>query len=244
MDREVFLKRLEALMAKRGHTMHSLSLAIEANGGYIRDIVNSKTGTMPGGTKLAAIARELLTTVDYLSGQSDNEEQVVSDVVLEERAVPYMPEPRQEEGIPLVGTGDCADIEVASETGEMVSIDRSSFDPMHTVRYISRPPALRGARDLYAIYFQGESMQPRFEPGEVGIVDPTRPAKPGDYVIVQLNDAASETDVSSVLAKRLVRKTAKAVTLEQFNPAMAFDVPVNRVVRVHRIMPQTDLLFG
>jgi phage repressor protein C with HTH and peptisase S24 domain len=134
-------------------------------------------------------------------------------------------------------------MQFADETGAMLDVERCSFDADHTVRMIARPPALQGARDLYAIYFHGESMMPRFEPGEVGIVDPTRPAGPGDYVLVQLNNG-EEDHVTSVLVKRLVRTSARELVLEQFNPPATFTVPKARVARVHRILPQTDLLFG
>lgn len=251
MNRELFLERLSDLMESRGFSKHHLSKLIGANGGYVRDVMDPKKNTTPGGARMAALARELLTTVEYLTGQTDNPEQIRSDVVVGEQGLKGFQESRSpfnhggqaQPGIPLVGTGDCADIQVETESGELVDIDRSSFDPSHTVRMITRPPALQGARDLYAIYFQGESMLPRYEPGEVGIVDPARPVKPGDYVLVQLNDGASE-EVTSVLAKRLVRQSAKSIRLEQFNPAVVFEVPRARVSRVHRILQQTDMLFG
>lgn len=124
----------------------------------------------------------------------------------------------------------------------MVAIERCSFDPDYHVRMIARPPALRGQRDLYAIYFHGDSMAPRFEPGEIGIVDPARPPAPGDYVVVQLTNGSSE-DVVSVLVKRLVRQTARELLLEQFNPPITFAVPRVKVKRLHRILRETDLLL-
>jgi phage repressor protein C with HTH and peptisase S24 domain len=50
--------------------------------------------------------------------------------------------------------------------------------------------------------------------------------------------------VATVLVKRLVRATTRELVLEQLNPAITFTVPRNRVARVHRILPQTDLLIG
>ena len=55
---------------------------------------------------------------------------------------------------------------------------------------------------------------------------------------------ATVTTSSTVLVKRLVRRTRRELVLEQFNPPLTFTVPKTRVARVHRILQQTDLLFG
>lgn len=216
--------------------------------GIIKDI--ERKGTMPGADRLRKIAETLGTTTDYLLGTSANPEPVLSEVAIAESRLDYLAgEARRarsaeaaEQGIPLVGTGDCADLEVIDDDGHDVTIERSSFDADYQVRMIDRPPALRGARHAYAIYFQGSSMEPRFFAGEIGIVDPDRPAGPGDFVLVQLNNG-EEDHVVSVLVKRLIRQTSAYVELEQFNPATIFKISKNKVARVHKIMPPTDLLF-
>lgn len=243
MDKELLRTRIGERLVATGKSAHAVSVAIGAGQGYVRDLLDPVKGGFPRADKLNALARALETTTDYLTGVSGNPEQVRSEVGLSDRRLDWRGPQPDLPPIPLVGTGDCASIEFASETGEMLEIERCSFDADHTIRMIARPPALQGARDLYAIYFQGESMMPRFEPGEVGIVDPTRPAGPGDYVLVQLNNG-SEDHVTSVLVKRLVRAGPRELVLEQFNPAATFTVPRSRVARMHRILPQTDLLFG
>lgn len=235
--------RIRERLDATGKSMHAVSKAIGANAGYVRDLLDPAKNTMPTVDKLGAIARELDTSVEFLLGSAQSPAPVLSDVSLSENHIEWRGPDRAEPGIPLVGTGDCADLEVCAESGEMIQVERSSFDPEHHVRMLARPPALRGQVDLYAIYFHGESMEPRFEPGEVGIVDPRRPVRNGDYVLVQLNGGDSD-DVVSVLAKRLVRQNASEIVLEQFNPAVTFSVPKHKVTRVHRILQQTELLFG
>lgn len=235
--------RLRERLESSGKSMHAVSKAIGANAGYVRDLLDPAKNTMPTIEKLRAIAQELETSIDYLSGDSDAPDIVRSDVTLSDNHIDWRGPDRADPGIPLVGTGDCADLNVCSESGEMITVERSSFDPDHHVRMLVRPPALRGQTELYAIYFHGESMEPRFQPGEVGIVDPRRPVRNGDYVLVQLN-AGDSDEVVTVLVKRLVRQNADEVVLEQFNPAVTFKVPKHRVARVHRIMQQTELLFG
>lgn len=240
-DDTTLYDRITALREARDLSERQLSIAVTGKPDLLRDI--KRRGHLPSADNLARIAQELETTTDYLLGHAEDPQQVRSEVGLSDKRVDWIGADRGEPGIPIVGTGDCADLEVCDTDGRMVSVERSSFDQDYHVRMIARPPALRGARDLYAIYFHGESMLPRFEPGEVGIVDPRRPPRVGDYVLVQLNGGESD-EVVSVLVKRLVRQTTKDFVLEQFNPPLTFTVAKDRVARVHRILQQTDLLFG
>ena len=239
---EILPSRVQERLTALGKTKRGVSLAIGAHAGWVRDLFDEERFSVPGATRLRALAAELETTTEYLLGEADTPHPVRSEVGVSDVPIDWKGPAPARQGIPLVGTGDCADLQVCTQSGEMVEIERASFDPDYHVRYLARPPALRDTRDLYAIYFHGESMVPRFEPGEVGIVDPRRPVSVGDYVLVQLRDGESE-EVASVLVKRLVRNSASVITLEQFNPALTFDIPQRRVKRMHRIVPQTELLF-
>jgi hypothetical protein len=243
MDKATLRTRIQDLLTATGKSAHAVSLEIGAAPGYVRDLLDPEKGGFPRSDKLQALARALDTTTDFLTGVSANPKPLLSEVSIGDRRLDWNGPRPDLPPIPLVGTGDCASIKFEDESGAMLDVERCSFDGDHTVRMIARPPALQGARDLYAIYFHGDSMMPRFEPGEVGIVDPKRPPAPGDYVLVQLTDG-EEDHVVSVLVKRLVRSTAAEIMLEQFNPAAIFAVPRHRIARVHRILPQTDLLFG
>ena len=240
---KILPERVQERIEATRKTKRAVSLAIGAHAGYVRDLLDPERFNVPSAARLLALARELDTTSDYLTGEAASPEQPRSEVGLSDGRIEWRPAASDLPPIPLVGTGDCATIQFEDNSGEMLDVERCSFDADHTIRMIARPPALRGARDLYAIYFHGESMQPRYFPGEVGIVDPTRPAGPGDFVLVQLTDG-TEDHVTSVLVKRLVRQSPRELVLEQFNPPATFTVPKARVARVHRILQQTDLLFG
>lgn len=239
---EILRKRLQSALDAKGISPRAASLAIGANHSYVSQVLSGQGG-MPSAAKVRALALELGTTVEYLMGEAAGPGMVGSDVALSDKHIDWRGPERGEPGIPLMGTGDCAAIELHDETNHLVAVERASFDDEYPVRMIARPPALRGARDLYAIHFVGESMEPRYEAGEVAIVDPHRPVRAGDYVLVQLTNG-EDPSVTSVLAKRLVRQNAAEMVLEQFNPPLTFVVPKARVARVHRIMAQTELLFG
>lgn len=232
--------RVDALRERQGVTERSLSMQVTGKPDFIRDL--RRKGHLPKGENLERLASTLGSTTDYLLGRAATPDQVRSEVRLADRAVDWRGPIPGEPGLPLVGTGDCADLEVCDETGELVGVERNSFDPDYTVRLLARPPALRGAPDAFAIVFQGDSMWPRFEPGEIGIVEPRRPVARGDYVLVQLTNGEHD-DVVSVLVKRLVRQTATELVLQQFNPARTFILPRSRVARMHPIRRQNDYLF-
>ena len=236
---EILRERLAEAIDRKGITARTLSGAIGANHSYVSQLLNGKGG-VPSASRLAALARELDVSVDWLAGQTSHRDPVLSEVSVLDRALPWRGPAPDLPPVPLVGTGDCATISFEDQSGNLLEIERCSFDSDHTVRMIARPAALAGSQDVYAIYFHGESMLPRFEPGDVGFVDPRRPAGPGDYILVQLN-SGNDDDVVSVLVKRLVRATARELVLEQFNPPATFTVPRARVARFHRILRAAEL---
>lgn len=145
--------------------------------------------------------------------------------------------------VPVVGTAECGDIEFETDT-ENVMIELLQLDMDDVIDHVRRPVSLDNRRDVYAIYFRGDSMAPRYEPGELAYVDPKRAPGNNSYVIVQLRapDGDDGERVCRVLAKRLVRRTAHYYELEQFHPAAIFRVPVAQVKHCHRVIPWDELV--
>lgn len=145
--------------------------------------------------------------------------------------------------VPVMGTALCADIDV-DNGGRVVSVEAMELDCGEVVDYVRRPLSLDGKREIYALYFRGVSMAPRYEPGELGYVDPKRPPLLNDYVVVQLRrpDGHDGERVYTVIAKRLKKQTASHFELEQFNPPLTFIVPRHDVAHIHRIIPWDELV--
>ncbi|KQN12024.1 S24 family peptidase [Sphingomonas sp. Leaf28] len=145
--------------------------------------------------------------------------------------------------VPIVGSAECGEVEFASDGGvSMIEAMELDFD--NVVDHVRRPVTLDNKREVYAIYYTGHSMAPRYETGELGYVDPGRPPKVRDYVIVQLRrpDHHDGERVCRVLAKRLVRMSASYIELEQFNPPAIFRVDRKEVKHIHRIIPWDELV--
>lgn len=145
--------------------------------------------------------------------------------------------------VPVLGTAQCADLAFDDDSGELVNIEALEIDLDEVVDWLARPLALEKRADVYGIYYTGISMMPRFEPGEPGYVDPRRMPKIGEYAVIQLagTDADGEQRVIAAVAKRIARITSAFVELEQFNPALTFRVPRERIAAIHRIIPWSEL---
>lgn len=95
-----------------------------------------------------------------------------------------------------------------------------TYDP---VDWLARPDALQNVRDAFAVYVIGESMEPRYEQGDMILVHPTRPPKRGDDVLL----LSEQPDRAfAALVKRLVRWDSENWTVQQYNPAKEY--PLSR----------------
>lgn len=92
-----------------------------------------------------------------------------------------------------------------------------------------RPAMLANNPAAYAVRVHDVSMSPAMEPGYVLFVDPFRPPKPGDNVVIELTDGQA-------FIKRLTRRTEKAILCEQFNPRGPVEYKPAKVKSVHLVV--------
>jgi phage repressor protein C with HTH and peptisase S24 domain len=84
--------------------------------------------------------------------------------------------------------------------------------------------------NAYALEVTGESMEPLYRDGDILIVSPNSAPRKGDRVVLRTTDG-------EVMAKILVRRTAKTVELASFNPAHPNLVfPIDRIDWMARIV--------
>lgn len=106
---------------------------------------------------------------------------------------------------------------------------------------VRRPPGLADNRTAFAVYVRGSSMEPRFYQGDLLYVDPLRPARSGDDVLVELKPLRAG-EPGPAYIKQLVSQTPLRVVLRQFQPAKEITIPGERVLRVSKILSLSDLL--
>lgn len=99
---------------------------------------------------------------------------------------------------------------------------------------VEMPANLRGVPGAYAVYVVGASMEPRYHPGELVHIHPGKPLTVGAYVLVQRR--AKDGDTPRAVIKRLVKRTATKIVLEQFNPQKTFDIRNDDIVSIHRVV--------
>lgn len=107
------------------------------------------------------------------------------------------------------------------------------------VDYVRRPPGVPTATNAYGLYVVGDCMSPRYDNGDLVIIHPGRPVRPGDYVVVQFKKDGER----AAGIKRLKRRTALRVVLEQINPLAEITIEAADIISIHRILTPAEL-FG
>lgn len=144
--------------------------------------------------------------------------------------------------VPIYGTALGAPLDFDGKAVEQTMLNTSDV-----IGYLPRPTVLNGVEAAYGLYIQGSSMSPRFEDGETIFATDGRKARPariGDDVVVYLRDFERDDGETAcaVLVKRLVRRTAAYTELQQFNPPVTFKIEADRVLRMDRVIPWSELL--
>ncbi len=111
------------------------------------------------------------------------------------------------------------------------------------IDFVLRPPALAKAKTVFVIYVEGDSMVPWREPGEMVFVHETRQPAPGDYAIIVLRPEDEASEPRAVI-KRMVKRTASYIEVEQFNPPKTIKYPTSEVFRLYRVLTQSEVVWG
>lgn len=155
---------------------------------------------------------ESLAKVLSATGASFDEFVALVDASPAERAKPAQP-------IPLIGL---------TQAGTGGFFDDGGFPVGHGWDEIRFPKV--DDENAYALEVTGDSMEPLYRDGDILIVSPNSAPRKGDRIVLRTTDG-------EVLAKLLVRRTAKTVELASFNPAHANLVfPVERIDWMARIV--------
>lgn len=87
-----------------------------------------------------------------------------------------------------------------------------------------------GDPHAYALEISGDSMEPVYRDGDMVIVSPAAPVRRGDRVVVR-------TEKGEVMAKQLVRRSARKLELRSLNPAHPdYSFDLGDVAWIHRII--------
>lgn len=224
-------EKIDRLIEESGKTREAVSRAAGLDKTYLRNL-SRHPETSPRAETLAAIADVLGVPVGYLLDDS-------VPVGAEAGAAPPAGDVRPAEirkpgrqsmssDVPVLG------VAAGSFAGAFQFEDG-------TIEFVRRPPALAGARDVYAIYVQGTSMEPRYEEGALCFVHPHRPARIGDYIVVQIRNHDS-AGIEAMIG-RLQARTGDYVVIGKLNPQAEVRLARGTVVAIHKVMDMNEL-FG
>jgi phage repressor protein C with HTH and peptisase S24 domain len=119
-------------------------------------------------------------------------------------------------------------------------IELTELDMAEVLDTVRRPDSLARDERAYALTVIGDSMAPKYDPGTRVIVSPKATVSVNDYVVVQLKGEDPEDQyeerITSVLIKRLVRRSASFAELRQFNPDITFRVERDRIAAIHKVI--------
>ena len=114
------------------------------------------------------------------------------------------------------------------------STDNFNFiDLQEPIDSIETPPSLMNTVAGYAVYVPGETMVPRFNPGEIALVHPGKPFREGDSVVVQLKPGLTQHTAALKIFQKF---TEKSIILGQFATDETLEFQRDEIKIVHKII--------
>ncbi len=107
------------------------------------------------------------------------------------------------------------------------------FNEGEPKEFVSRPSGLDVVANAFALYVDGDSMEPRYFAGEILYVNPNRPITRSCFVAVELQDGQG-------MIKQFVKRSDDIVLLRQFNPAKDLRLATRDVKRMYRITGSSE----
>ena len=224
-------QRLDALSL----SARAASLQATGSDGTIRNILKEKSVDPRHGT-LEKLAPVLQTSVDWLrygdAGRPPAQSQQMPAIGSDIEAHDFEPQVlgHDRKAVEIRGTA----------MGSIIQEVEGFIIEPETIGFVKRPASLERVTTAYAILVTGDSMWPMHPPGEVRLVNPTKPTAPGDSVIVMTKHW--DHDPGQAYIKILKRRTQKSYFVEQFNPPAILEIPAQYVVACHYVLTQNDIL--
>jgi phage repressor protein C with HTH and peptisase S24 domain len=217
-------KRLQDVMERAGLTQAALARKASAFGEPVsQQVVQHLTsGRNTTSKSLVPIAKALDVSVEWLTTGEGGSFAVKGGAAGLRAAKASARSARDEERVPVLGMAECGPDGWSLWNGDIIDT-------------IPRPMNLVGAPKAYAVYIVGDSMEPRYYSGELAHVHPGKPVTIGAFVLVQMRPE-HDGETPKAVVKRLIKRSATKITLEQYNPPKKFDIKTDDIVSIHRVV--------
>jgi phage repressor protein C with HTH and peptisase S24 domain len=221
---ETIHDRIQERLKALNISARAASLKADLSEDAIRKLVGNRD-QLPTGKTLSGLARALETTEHWLMTGED-----VPTVKTDVSPAPVNLPPRAQmpNDVPVMGTAAGSHLKGAFQ------LTTDAID------YVRRPPALATARDIYALYVEGTSMEPQYNPGDLVYIHPHKPPRVGDAVIIQCRSSGELMEARSGI---YAKKNGETITIRKHNPQAEVELKRAHVVAVHKVLTLNEL-FG
>lgn len=107
------------------------------------------------------------------------------------------------------------------------------------VDYVRRPPTLMHAKNIYSLYVEGESMIPQFFPADLIFINPDKPVRIGDAVVIQVKH--SEEGHHEATLGILLKRTAEWVMIQKHNPSNEIQIARSTIIHMHKVLSPNEI---
>ena len=107
------------------------------------------------------------------------------------------------------------------------------------VDYVRRPETLATAKDIYALYVEGSSMEPRYFPGDLVYINPNKPPRSGDVIVVQ-SKYHDEHQIEATIGV-YVKKIDGHIIIQKYNPPADVKIKCNEATIIHRVLTVNEI---
>ena len=211
------LRRLDEIGAARSPPLTRTAIARLAN---VSEGTLRKLELRPQGGMTATTVAKLAAALGVSPGDL-----MAVDAPLPRASRPNRADSEENDDLPLLG----------SAAGAAVAAFILATEP---IDWLPRPPSLKHVKGAYAVYVENDSMAPMHMRGDLRIIDPNKPARTGDTVIVQTVDENGERQA---WIKLLEKQTDGWLVCKQLNPAAEVRYRRDRVVSLHRVLTTAEL---
>lgn len=219
-------QNLRVAIEHSGKSMREISLKIGKNASYIEQFIKRGSPAV-----LPELVRKTLT--DYLQ----IEEHLISG--MSEQSAIYDHQPPLRSAAPPVANVNLYThyaVELKSGMLPLFSAVQGGGGEMlinnTPESWIDRPGQLRGISEAFALRVVGSSMYPKYNNGDIVLVNPNKKPAAGNYVVVSLRGASGEIGY----IKQLVKIDKEKLTLKQFNPEKTLSFAASEITAICKVV--------
>ena len=104
------------------------------------------------------------------------------------------------------------------------------YDP---IEWLDRPGELRDVPGAFAVYVINDSMEPKYEQGDMLYIHPSRAPRRQSHVVIVKTDGTA-------LVKRLIRTDVDEIIVRQYNPPAEYAIPRRDVKAIFLVVGSMD----